>query len=100
MYVYRGSSRDVILITMELRDSIFSVSNTHEFEQIALQVFEFQSKNCSVYKDYISHLKWPAPSCIKEIPFLPIDFFKTRKIIAEDITPAVGQQVSSAVNIL
>ena len=74
---------------MELRDSIFSVSNTPEFEQIALQVFDFQSQNCAVYKDYISRLNWPTPTCIKEIPFLPIDFFKSRTIIAEGKTPTI-----------
>lgn len=69
---------------MELVDRIFSIQNDTEFEQTALDVFEYQRTNCLVYKKYIDQLNWPYPKTIEEIPFLPIDFFKSHKIISKE----------------
>ena len=69
---------------MELSDSIFSIKNEIDFERTALQIFDYQVKNCSVYREYATQLNRPNPTCIAEIPFLPISFFKTHKVIAED----------------
>ncbi len=64
--------------------SIFSIKDEVEFEKKALEVFHFQRDNCLVYKDYVRILNKPKPTCIEEIPFLPISFFRTRKIITHD----------------
>ena len=74
---------------MALVDRIFSIQNDTEFEQIALEVFEYQKSNCLVYKKYIDYLNWPYPTKIEEIPFLPIDFFKSQKIISEEFTQEI-----------
>lgn len=61
---------------------IFSISNLKEFEEVTLQIFQFQYKNNPVYKTYCEHLK-KSPSNVAsttEIPFLPIEFFKTQKV--------------------
>lgn len=63
---------------------IFSISNNEQFEETCLEVFKHQVENCSVYKAYISHLK-VQPEGIKsakEIPFLPISFFKTHEVLS------------------
>lgn len=60
--------------------SIFSISNEQEFESKALEIFEFQRENCEVYRDYLSILNVPNPTCIEEIPFLPISFFRTHRV--------------------
>lgn len=72
---------------MDLRDSIFSVSNERDFEQVALKVFEYQKEHCSIYRDYVNSLNWPTPTNVVEIPFLPISFFKTHKVCQEGINP-------------
>lgn len=64
--------------------SIFSISNEQEFESKALEVFEFQRKNCKVYSDFLSLLKFSTPTCIEEIPFLPISFFRTHEVISRE----------------
>ncbi|MFM7667764.1 MAG: acyl transferase [Bacteroidota bacterium] len=64
-------------------DSIFSISNEQEFESKALEIFEFQRENCEVYRDYLSILNVPNPTCIEEIPFLPISFFRTHRVITK-----------------
>ena len=68
----------------DLIKQIFSISNNEQFEETCLEVFKHQVENCSVYKAYISHLK-VQPEAIKsskEIPFLPISFFKTHEVLS------------------
>lgn len=69
-------------------DSIFSISNDQEFEEKSLEVFHIQRENCAVYRDYLSILNFPNPTCIEEIPFLPISFFRTHKVLSQ------GKEVS------
>jgi len=66
------------------KHSVFSIKDEVEFEKKALEVFHFQRENCLVYKEYVRILNKPEPTCIEEIPFLPISFFRTRKIITHD----------------
>jgi phenylacetate-coenzyme A ligase PaaK-like adenylate-forming protein len=56
--------------------------NESNFEDIALQLFHFQSKNNPVYRDYLWHLQCNTSkiSRIDQIPFLPIGFFKTHSV--------------------
>ena len=70
---------------------IFAISNTSEFEAVALEVFRFQYKNNSIYRDFCNHLK-KSPSNVastQEIPFLPIEFFKTHKITSTPKHPEI-----------
>ena len=71
---------------MSLSKRIFNITNEDEFNSIALEVFEFQYKNIPVYKKYVDLIKSQSKSInhFKEIPFLPIDFFKNNKIIANN----------------
>jgi phenylacetate-coenzyme A ligase PaaK-like adenylate-forming protein len=71
---------------LSLSKRIFNISNEDEFNSIALEVFEFQYKNIPVYKKYVDLIKSQSKSInhFKEIPFLPIDFFKYNKIIADN----------------
>ena len=65
-------------------DRIFGIQSAAEFEVLALQTFAHQYHNVSVYKDFCDHLG-KHPSKIKslpDIPFLPIDFFKSHKILS------------------
>lgn len=64
-----------------LEHKIFEV-NSSNFESISLEVFDFQYKNNFVYKEFVDSLKKTKPKSIEEIPFLPISFFKTHKIVS------------------
>lgn len=66
-------------------DNIFKISDEKTFRAAALEVFYLQSKHSPVYRDYLSTLG-VEPSGIKdveEIPFLPIEFFKSHTVLAE-----------------
>ncbi len=70
---------------------IFSISTPTEFELLTLEIFEFQYQNNSVYRTYCDYLgKSPNNiSSSQEIPFLPIQFFKTHKIVSSNKNPEI-----------
>ncbi|PHR72519.1 MAG: acyl transferase [Lutibacter sp.] len=71
-------------MTDSKQNSIFTINNSKEFEKKALKIFQFQAKNCAAYADFISFLKVDvnAVKSLTDIPFLPIQFFKTHQIVA------------------
>ena len=65
-------------------NAIFSISSETEFNTLALDVFKFQFENNPVYRSFCD-LLYKHPSDVKrieEIPFLPIQFFKSHKILS------------------
>lgn len=56
------------------------------FEEKALRIFHFQYQNNKVYKSWCDtlHIDIAAIENILQIPFLPISFFKTHKIVCGD----------------
>lgn len=69
-----------------LHSNIFEISSTSEFESVALDTFRYQYKNVGVYREFCDHLKRTSETVktIKDIPFLPIEFFKSHKVISEE----------------
>jgi len=64
--------------------SIFNIKTQGDFENLALQVFKYQFKNNRVYRSFCD-LLYIHPSEVKileDIPFLPIQFFKTRNVLS------------------
>ena len=74
---------------MNLRKRIFSIQNQEDFTIVALNVFAYQYKNCETYRTYVDMLGCDPNkvTIIEQIPFLPIEFFKTQQIIAEGYVP-------------
>ena len=66
------------------KTDLFSIKSENDFNQKALEIFQFQSENCNVYKQFLSYLDVKKPTSIEEIPFLPISFFKSHKVITGD----------------
>ena len=65
------------------KDRVFKISNAADFKEIALEIFDYQYKNIGIYRRYVD-LFYPdkqAINAIEKFPFLPIDFFKSHKII-------------------
>jgi hypothetical protein len=67
----------------------FIFSSTEPFSEKAIKIFQFQYRNNEVYKRFVDTLncKPLLVNTIEEIPFLPISFFKTHKIITTDFSP-------------
>lgn len=73
---------------MNIPDNIFTISNSKEFEKIALETFQDQYKNVSVYREFCDLLNIIPSEIVKveNIPFLPIQFFKSHTILAEGLS--------------
>ncbi|MBR4801646.1 MAG: hypothetical protein IK041_02425 [Bacteroidales bacterium] len=56
-----------------------------EFNALALKAFEFQREHCAVYREYLELIGKGNfhPASIEEIPFLPIQLFKSRIIYSD-----------------
>ena len=67
-------------------EKIFSVKSDEEFNEAALAVFHYQLKHCSVYREYVEQIKINSKyiNSIYDIPFLPVEFFKTQKILSDE----------------
>ena len=67
---------------IQYKDRIFNIRNLAEFENLALEQFQFQAKTIPVYREYLKHLKIDPLKITKsaEIPFLPIQFFKSHRV--------------------
>ena len=70
---------------------IFSIRNHEDFNAVSLEIFRYQAKKCEVYQKYIGHLAIEVTSVLnyREIPFLPVSFFKSHQVIAKGKTPEI-----------
>ncbi|MBN4062396.1 acyltransferase [Bacteroidales bacterium AH-315-I05] len=59
-----------------------------EFNVLALEIFHLQAKRNAVYKKYVNNLGIDSRSInqIENIPFLPIEFFKTHEVLCKGKT--------------
>ena len=65
-------------------NDIFTITNQKQFEKIALKVFRFQYENNPVYQEFCNFLKTDVQKVksVYQIPFLPIQFFKSHSVIS------------------
>jgi len=63
---------------------IFTISSKKAFEKTTLKVFRHQYDNNTVYRDFCTFLGRDKQNVkiIKDIPFLPIQFFKTHEVVS------------------
>jgi phenylacetate-coenzyme A ligase PaaK-like adenylate-forming protein len=72
-------------------NAIFNIKSDSDFNTMALEVFKFQFENNRIYRSFCDLLyKHPSEvKHIKDIPFLPIQFFKSHHIVSSTTTPQV-----------
>jgi len=68
------------------KTDIFTIASKKEFEKIALKVFRFQFDNNKVYQEFCTLLKKNKENVksLTEIPFLPIQFFKSHEVLSSN----------------
>ena len=67
-----------------MQESIFNIKSEAQFKEVAIAVFKHQFKNNKVYRSFCDLIN-KHPSDIREvehIPFLPIQFFKSREVLS------------------
>lgn len=60
-------------------------TNPENFEERALALFRYQYQHVSIYRSYADLVHRNNPKCLKEIPFLPISFFKTARVVVQEM---------------
>ena len=63
---------------------IFTINNQKQFDKMALKVFRFQYESNLVYREFCDFLKTDVQKVktIQQIPFLPIQFFKSHSVVS------------------
>lgn len=72
--------------------------NDSTFEKTTLEIFKLQYTNNKIYKDFTNALavNIDKVDSLTKIPFLPISFYKTHKVITEIIEPMAPISFSSS----
>ncbi len=82
----------------DINDLIFS--SKLSFEEKAVQAFHYQYNNNTIYKRFADSLNCQ-PSLIKtveQIPFLPISFFKSHRVVSSEFSPQLVFESSGTTN--
>jgi phenylacetate-coenzyme A ligase PaaK-like adenylate-forming protein len=79
-----------------MKNDLFSIQSEKQFTKNALHVFKHQFKNNKVYRSFCDLLYVHPSDVIKveDIPFLPIQFFKTRNVLSS--TEEIQQEFTSS----
>lgn len=69
-----------------LKSAIFNLKSQLEFEELSLEVFRLQYKSNAIYRKYCELLEINISEVKNfiDIPFLPISFFKSHKILLDE----------------
>lgn len=69
-----------------LRERILNVTAT-DFDALTLDLFRYQARYNAVYSEYLRHLRCQpdAVQSLADVPFLPISFFKTHRVLIPDV---------------
>ena len=72
-----------------LKNRIFQISSADEFNQLAMEIFRYQAAFNITYRDYLKILEinTSAITRMEEIPFIPLELFKSHKIITGNSRP-------------
>ena len=70
---------------------MFKISSNDEFNTLALRIFKYQAKHNKVYASYLKNLNIDIDEIIQinDIPFLPIEFFKSHDVILDGLNPEI-----------
>lgn len=77
--------------TKHLKDRIFKIKDDKDFNDLAIKIFHFQFENNPVYRNFVRNLSiLPANiTHYAQIPFLPVELFKSHKIVSGDFSPQI-----------
>ena len=71
---------------MILENKIFTISSPEDFKTVALEVFQFQYNHITVYQEFcdLLNVNPSKVNALEDIPFLPIQFFKSHQVVVEN----------------
>lgn len=78
----------------QLEQAIWEIQSDADFNELALEIFRFQSENNPVYAEFLALISAKNPTHFSDIPRLPISFFKTHDVLSTNQSPTVVFQSS------
>ena len=74
-----------------IETTIFNIRTDDDFRELALEVFRYQYGHNPVYRQFTDELGVDPASVqkVRDIPFLPIEFFKTHRVVCTNTPPEV-----------
>jgi phenylacetate-coenzyme A ligase PaaK-like adenylate-forming protein len=75
----------------EISKNIFRVKSPEDFNALAMNIFHYQSENNPIYRQFIQQLDIESVKIktVEEVPFLPISFFRTHRVITGHHPPGI-----------
>lgn len=75
----------------EIKKEIINIKSEQNFNQLALAIFQIHRTKNPIYKQFVDSLpiRFRKPENYKSIPFLPIEFFKSNRIIIDGCEPEI-----------
>ena len=67
-----------------MKNKVFNIQSDTDFKEVALEVFKYQFENNGVYRSFcdLLYIHPVDVKTVEQIPFLPIEFFKSREILS------------------
>lgn len=72
-------------------ERIFNIENEEQFESCALELFRYQAEHCEPYRRYLELMGINSADIerVAEIPFLPIELFKSSDVYCGEDAPEI-----------
>lgn len=72
-------------------NKIFEIKTSSQFNKLVLEIFNFQYDNNTIYQKFCSYLGKSRSNvnAVEDIPYLPIEFFKSKKVITKNQKPQI-----------
>lgn len=72
-------------------NNIFTISDSEQFEAMAMEIFRFQAENCPPYREYLHLIGTDIESItsVEQIPMLPIELFKSHNVYSAKEEPQI-----------
>jgi len=82
-------SSNYLSLSRMIKQQVFSINTDKQFTETALQIFHRQAADCAVYREFIAGLKINPKdvTSVGQVPFLPIEFFKSHKVVSSNEPP-------------
>ncbi|MDO8999284.1 MAG: acyl transferase [Bacteroidota bacterium] len=80
------------------KDDIFNIASEKDFLELSLSIFNFQYRENAIYNKWVKLLNVDAEkvNSIEQIPFLPIEVFKTHQVVSTAINSNTIKFTSSS----
>lgn len=76
----------MLAFSSKIKHKIFAIKSAIDFNEVALEIFHFQAQNNKVYHKYLTliNCKVEEVKRVDQIPFLPIQFFKSFSVVIKN----------------